>query len=96
MNWRHESIHDGEEVDNDEHVEEKSHQLLQHHQKHQEKKPYCLSVLEQAGKCLGLQKGLQIEREELRRIQNHLQEEIKEVAAAVRLALQIDSGILSK
>ena len=39
LNWRHESIHDGEEVDNDEHVEEKSHQLLQHHQKHQEKNP---------------------------------------------------------
>ena len=40
LNWSHKSIHDDDdEIENDEHVEEKSDQLLKHHEKHQEKKP---------------------------------------------------------
>ena len=38
-NWSHESIHDGKEIDDDEHVEEKSDQLWQHHERHQQKNP---------------------------------------------------------
>jgi len=39
MNWSYKSIDHGDELEQDEHVEEKSDHLLKHHEKHQEKNP---------------------------------------------------------